>query len=162
MSPSSDDFLRGLGKPHTDPRVSDLLIQLGLSQNKMELKRGEFDIAFDAPEHGIDVIFSDPIPYKTTNTLPEGALTLATVFFFSEGREGHRQYELALPADLVFGMSRDEVLQHLGTPEFTSPILPVYRWSWKSIKLAVTFVESLSSIARVSCSCAKGTVNDRL
>lgn len=155
MTPSSDDFLRGLGKPHTDPGVSDLLRQLGLSHNKMELKRGEFEIAFDAPEHGIDIIFAEPTPYKIPSSIPEGALVLATVFFFSEGREGHRQFELTLPADLVFGMSRDEVLRQLGTPEFTSPILPLYRWSWKSIKLAVTFVESLSSIARVSCSLPK-------
>jgi len=155
MTPSSDDFLQALGKPHTDPKVSDLLGRLGLVHNKMKVKRGEFDIAFDAPEHGIDVIFSDPTPYKTAGSIPEGALVLTAVFFFSEGREGHQQYDLALPAGLVFGMSRDEVLRQLGTPEFSSPILPVYRWSLKSIKLAVTFVESLSSIARVSCSLPK-------
>jgi hypothetical protein len=155
MTPSYDDFLQALGRPHTDPKVSDLLRQLGLLHKKIRLKRGEHDIAFDAPEFGIDVILSDPTPYRNPSSVPEGALILTAVFFFSEGREGHRQYGLALPADLVFRMSRDEVLKQLGTPEFTSPILPVYRWSWNGTKLAVTFVESLSSIARVSCSLPK-------
>lgn len=155
MTPSSDEFLQALGKSHTDPKVSDLLGRLGLLHNKMKLKRGELDVAFDAGEHGIDVVLSDPSSYKIQSNVPEGALILTAVFFFSEGREGHRQYGQALPADLVFGMSCDEVLKRLGTPEFTSPILPVYRWSWKGAKLAVTFVESLSSIARVSCSLPK-------
>jgi len=108
------------------------------------------DIAFDAPQHGIDLVFSDGSSHETARDIPRGTLILTAVFFFSEGREGHRVYRPALPAQLKFEMSGDEGLNQLGIPEFRNPILPVYRWRWRGTKLAETFVDSLSSIARVS------------
>jgi len=152
VTPSTHEFLEVLGRPHVDPKVVSLLDRLDLARQKIKLKRGDFDIAVDAPEHGIDVVFSDPQSYVLAQDLPEGALILSCVFFFSEGRENHRQYPLALPAGLTFGASRDEVRKQFGAPEFSSPILPVDRWTWNGLKLAVTFIESQSSIARVSCS----------
>ena len=155
MTPSTHEFLEVLGRSHVDPKVVSLLDRLGLARQKIKLKRGDFDIAFDAPEHGIDVVFSDPQSYVLAQDVPEGALIFTCVFFFSEGRENHLQYPLELPAGLTFGASREDVRKLFGAPEFSSPILPVDRWTWNGLKLAVTFVESHSSIARVSCSLPK-------
>lgn len=156
MAPSTHECLEALGRSNVDPKVVSLLDRLGLAHQKIELRRGDFDTALDAPEHGIDLVFSDPQSYVLTHNSPEGSLILSCVFFFSEGRENHRQYPLDLPAGLTFSASREEVRKLFGTPEFSSPILPVDRWTWNGLKLAVTFVESQSSIARVSCSLPKG------
>lgn len=157
MTPSVHDFLQALGRPHTDPMVVDLLDRLGLAHQKIELNEGYFDNAFDAPEHGIDLVFSDPRAYTLASSAPEGALIFSCVFFFSEGRENHRQYPLPLPSELAFNLSRHDVHERLDTPEFTSTVLPVDRWNWNGLKLAVTFVEDLSSVARVSCSLPKSS-----
>ena len=137
------------------PRWLACSIGLVLHARKSSSKGGDFDIAFDAREHGIDVVFSDPQSYVLAQDVPEGALIFTCVFFFSEGRENHRQYPLELPAGLTFGASREGLRKLFGAPEFSSPILPVDRWTWNGLKLAVTFVESHSSIARVSCSLPK-------
>ncbi len=138
-----------LGRSHKDPELIKLLGRIGILASSIALEPGEFDVALDAPEHGVDVILSSP---NTEGDSLQSSLMLTTVFFFSEGREGHKQYKLTLPAGLHFDMSRDEVFQQLGPPEFSSPILPVYRWTWHGTKLAVTFADGFTSIARVSTS----------
>jgi hypothetical protein len=157
MTPSADELLQVLGKPHVDSTLSELLVRLGLANKKFRVKRGESDIAFDVPDHGVDLIFSDPHGYANKSQIPEGALMLTCVFFFSEGREGHRTFPNPLPAGLSFQMSRDAVRQKFGHPEFSSPILPVDRWLWGGIKLGVTFSDDSSSVVRVGCTFPKIT-----
>lgn len=155
MIPSAEDFLRALGKLHTDAEVIDLLNRLDLRQSKIKLKRGDFDLPLDSPDKGIDIVFSDPRSYADTTALPEGALVLSTIFFFCEGCQNHRQYDGALPAHLTFNMSQKQVRKLLGSPVETSEHFPVDSWIWKGIELAVEYHDSLSSVALVSCSLPK-------
>lgn len=154
MTPSVDELLKALGKSHVDPIVVDLMHRLDLAHKKIRLKRGDFDVAYAAPAHGIDIGFEVADKFLKIRGIPDAALVCDRVIFFAEERERHRQYPFALPAGLVFGHSRGDARQLLGPPEFTSPILPVDRWSWNGIKLAVAYSDDESSIVSVNCDLA--------
>lgn len=64
----------------------------------------EGDVYFTGQESGVEVL-----------TESDGAV--AAVFLFSTHSEGEVAYEGALPSDLAFGMSRDQVREVLGIPE---------------------------------------------
>lgn len=155
MTPSVDEFLQALGEAQTDGKIVTLLGRLGLGSKKIKPKRGDFDIALDAPEHGVDVVFSDPSGYARKGKDLEGVLVLSSVIFFSEGREGRKQYPSALPGGLTFSDSRIKTRKRLGAPEFSSPILPIDRWAWSGLKLAVAYTDDESAIASVNCDLPK-------
>jgi hypothetical protein len=43
-------------------------------------------------------------------------LAVHTIFLYGDGMEGFRQYQLPLPAGLLFSMSRSDVREYLGEP----------------------------------------------
>lgn len=152
MTLSAKDLLSCLGRAHSDPAVVALLAGLGLQNSKFKLKRGESDIAFDAPAKGIDVVFSDAAVHLVDAAWPQGTLILSAVIFFAEGCQGHRQFSEALPHGLAFTMSRAAVRRALGAPEWTSPMLPIDRWQTGSHRTAIWFDESTEAISYVNCS----------
>lgn len=145
-------LLSNLGRSHVDPAVVSILSELGLRNSKIKLKRGESDVALDAPAKGVDVVFSDPSLHDVPQNLPQGALILSAIFFFSEGIQGHRQFQGLLPYGLSFGMKRDEVRKMLGAPEWTSPLLPIDRWVTGSHRTIIYFADSSEVIQYVNCS----------
>lgn len=152
MTLSANDLLSCLGRAHTDPAVTSLLAALGLQSSKFKLKRGESDIAFDAPSQGLDVVFSDPAVHDVAAALPQGTLILSAVIFFAEGCQGHRQYAAALPHGLAFAMTRPAVRKALGAPEWSSPMLPIDRWQTGPYRTAIWFDETSEAISYVNCS----------
>lgn len=152
MTPPSNDLLSGLSRAHTDPVVMALLADLGLQGSKFKLKRGEADLAFDVPMHGIDVVFSNPAVHAMDPAVPQGALILSAVIFFAEGCQGHRQFAGSLPHGLDFKMRRPAVRKLLGRPDWTSPLLPVDRWDTGPYRMAIWFDETTEAVSYVNCS----------
>lgn len=148
----ANSLISALGLPHSDGRVKQLLHALGLQDKKVKLKRGDFDVAFDAPSHGVDVVFSDPSQHELPDTFPEGALVFSCVFFFSEGSQGHKAFEAPLPFALRFAMPKAAVRDLMGLPEWTSPVLPIERWVVDGRQVAVAFSEDGQAIEYLSVS----------
>jgi len=126
--------------------------ELGLRNSKIKLKRGESDTALAAPAKGIDVVFSDPSVHDVPQGRPQGTLILSAIFFFSQGSQGHQQFQGELPHGLSFSMERGEVHKMLGVPEWTSPLLPIDRWVTGSYRTIAYFDEDSDIILYVNCS----------
>ena len=77
-------------------------------------------------------------------------MIFSTVFFYSGNDYEYKRFEGALPGNLEFTFSRNKVHQIFGNPEFSSLILPIDRWTWKNLKLAIDFTEDESQIVSVS------------
>jgi hypothetical protein len=146
----SNSLISALGLPHSDGQVKLLLQALGLQDKKVKLKRGDFDVAFDAPSHGVDVVFSDPTQHDLPETFPEGALVFSCVFFFSEGSQGHKAFQAPLPLSLRFAMPNAAVRALLGEPEWTSPVLPIEHWMVDGKQVAVSFTDDGQAIDYIS------------
>jgi hypothetical protein len=146
----SNQLILALGLPHTHEAVKAVLHSLGLADRKIKLKRGDFDVGFDSAANGVDVVFSDPELHALPEDFPDGGLVLSTVFFFSEGCQGHRAFVGALPRGLEFGYSRATVRKLLGPPDWSSPVLPIDRWNLGKHRLAVNFQEGEAAVTYVS------------
>jgi hypothetical protein len=147
---SAEDFIRLLGKPHTDNDVNSLTLSLGIKNQDIRLKRGEYSVNFTVYPSGVELVFSDPADFLTAETLKEGVLIFSTVFFYGDSSHEYTEFKGTLPADLAFTLPRNKVRQILGSTEFSSPILPIDRWKWRKLKLAIDFTEDESQIASIS------------
>lgn len=150
MKRLAEDFIRLLGKPHTDNDVNSLMLSLGIKSQYIRLKRGEYSVNFPIYPYGVELVFSDPANFLIAETLKERALIFSTVFFYGDSSHEYKPFAGLLPADLQFTFPRNKVRQILGTPEFSSPILPIDRWIWKKFRLAIDFTEDESQIASIS------------
>ena len=155
MTPEVHSFTRLLGRVHTDPDVAELMLKIGLSNQRIKLKKGDYSASYSALQHGVDVTFVDPAEHPKIEASLDGALIFDTVFFFSAGCQDHDQYPRSLPLSLAFNLSREKVRKWLSSPEWSSPILPVDRWTWEGLKLAIHFRKDESSIAYLSCGLKK-------
>jgi hypothetical protein len=150
MKLSIETFIQLLGKPHTDNDVNLFILNLGIKSQHIKLKRGEYSINFPIHSYGVELVFSDPADFLIAEPFKEGALIFSTVFFYSGNDYEYKRFEGALPGNLEFTFSRNKVHQIFGNPEFSSLILPIDRWTWKNLKLAIDFTEDESQIVSVS------------
>ena len=128
-----------LGQSKSAPLVKEFLRQVGLSPEKIKLKRGDSEAAFEFEDIGFDVNFVDPEGVHTLGTHAEGDLVIGAVFMYAKDVQGHRQFGGALPQSLQFALARKEVHALLGSPGWSSPALPIDRWSVEAYDLTIWF-----------------------
>lgn len=150
MKLSAENLIQLLGKPHTDNDVNSLILKLGIKSQHVRLTRGEYSVNFPIHGYGVELVFSEPADFSVAEPINEGAVIFSTVFFYGDNAHGYSRFEGVLPMNLEFTFSRGEVRQIFGNPEFSSPILPIDRWTWKNLKLAIDFTEDESRIVSVS------------
>lgn len=143
------NVLKLLGLPHADPVVTQLMTDVGLGGAKIKLKRGESQVAFESEASGLDFNFSDPTAVVCELPRTEGMLVLSAVFLYAKGVQGHKQYAGTLPHDLQFEMLRKDVRKLLGDPVWSSPVMPIDRWSLGAHELTVWFTRPNETIGHV-------------
>jgi hypothetical protein len=96
---SSNSLIRMIGRPQNDPELGDIYEALGGGSRKVVEHLSYLDFTDKGVCFGFDQ-----------------SARLETIFFFSNGHEGHLQYEGQLPFDLTFDHSQSKVHQELGAP----------------------------------------------
>lgn len=143
------NVLELLGLAHTDPVVTKLMTDLGLGGKKIKLKRGESQVAFESEASGLDFNFADPATVVCAVPAPEGALVLSAVFVYANGVQGHKQYAGALPHGLQFDLNRGGARKLLGDPVWSSPVMPIDRWSFGAHEITVWFTRPNETVGHV-------------
>lgn len=143
------DYVALLGKHDKDVEVQSLMASLGLSGKKIKLKRGDFEVAFEAEMYGTDVNFADPQGVTVFREVPDGALVVSAIFFYAEGVQGHKQFGGTLPHGVRFTQSRADLQSKLGAVTWSSPALPIDRWTFSDHDLTVWFSPSTTLISHL-------------
>jgi hypothetical protein len=134
-----------VGLTRQNPLVDEFMRAIELDGEKIKLKRGDSEVALEAEKYGVDVNFIE----SKARALPEGSMVISAIFLYAEGVQGHSQFDGALPCDLKFGATRPEIRKQLGTPSWSSPAMPIDRWSMKDYGVTVWFTGANESIGHV-------------
>lgn len=143
------DYVALLGAHDKEITVQKFMASLGLSGEKIKLKRGDFEVAFESEQHGIDVNFADPLGVTLVTNVPDGALVVSAIFFYAEGVQGHKRFGGTLPHGLDFKLSRSDIKTRFGAVAWSSPVLPIDRWVFSDHELTIWFSPSTALISHV-------------
>jgi|VirMetMinimDraft_7_1064189.scaffolds.fasta_scaffold62519_1 hypothetical protein len=89
-------------------------------KKELHLSEGDYRTYLDCETDGICYVFTDEGVFfnNEDQIIGQGPLYLSSVFLYSEGTDGYKQYSKALPFDLDFTDSIDAIHAKLGAPHW--------------------------------------------
>ena len=139
-----------LGKPSDDPAI-EALISAG-NGKPPKLPRGEVRADVELKGLGVSLEFVDE-GFHTKNAKlarGEGALLLATIFYFPDGYQDYTGYAGVLPEGLDFSMNQAAARAKLGQSEWDDKDLCTEGWNVDGNLLCVGYTDAFDALVDVS------------
>lgn len=139
-----------LGKPSDDPAI-EALIAAG-NGTPPKLARGEVRADVELKSLGVSLEFVDEAYHTQDPKLArgEGALLLATVFYYPENYRDYAGYAGALPGGLAFTMDQSAARKTLGQSEWDDKDLCTEGWNVDGNMLCVGYTDAFDALVDVS------------
>ena len=145
-----------LGHPVTDHELAVWLNSIGVDSGGVVLESGKFTLHIEMMKEGFSLTFTDEAMYfgKQDQPVGDGPLYFTGVFFYSDGKDGYREYKGVLPMGLDFSNTHQEVLDCLGVPSYqrtrSDGSVISERWDHPDYSLSVTYAKGSDDVTLIS------------
>ncbi|KWE61024.1 hypothetical protein WL76_02755 [Burkholderia ubonensis] len=136
-----NDLMSPLGHYFGEPEIAEFLSNLGIA-DVPKLKRGDSTAIVANEALGVEVTFrdSDALDVKARE-YPEGALVLSNVRFYGIKTGDFAPYVGDLPLGVLFGSTKQALIDRLGVPARDNLALRQVRWDFDAYCVFAKFGE---------------------
>jgi len=138
----SQEFIACIGKPEEAAEVQTMLTAVGHTK-KLKMPKDDIEARVDLPKQGISLIF-EPAGPKTSQ------LVFTGVQFFSDAEQGYKNFQGALPGNVLLSDGQAEVHAKLGKPVETKKAMRIDGWKLNGLLLTVEYAKKDLRIAMVA------------
>ena len=156
----AEEILKFVGLPISDIGFKQWLSATG--DEELILEDGDYRTYIERPEHGYCLTFTDEAVFLGIDdkTIGSGGLIFSGVFFYSEGKDGYKQFQGKLPQNVKFEDEQEDLKIKLGSVESfhrgEDDALISERWDFDKLKFHITY-NNVGTIDLISISQPDGT-----